>query len=61
MIVLIYFRGNLHLPLILRSDSLNVIKLWVDAYFVAHPDCKGHTEAMISMGSRSIIELSWKQ
>ena len=49
--VLRYIIGTLHLPLILMSDSLSVIKYWVDASFAAHPDWKGHTGAMMSMGS----------
>ena len=43
--------------LILRAESLSVIKLWIDAYFASHPDCKGDTGAMMYMGSGSIMEL----
>ena len=56
-----YIRGTLHLPLILRVDSLNVIKWWFDASFADNPDCKGRTGAMIPMGSGSMMEISWKQ
>ena len=45
-----YIIGNLHLPLILRSNSLSVIKWWVNASFAAHPYCKCHTGAMMSKG-----------
>ena len=55
--VIICIRGTLHLPLILRSGSLSVIKRWVNMYFESHPDCKGHTGAMMSIGYRSIMEL----
>ena len=44
-----YIRSTLHLPLLLRAYSLNVIKCWVDASFGAHPDYKGHNILMISM------------
>ena len=47
--VLRYIRVTLHLPLILRADSLNVIKWWVDASFATQPDCKGHTGTKISI------------
>ena len=56
-----YIRDTLHLTLILSPDSLNVIKWWVDASFAAHPYCKGHTGAMMSMGLISIMELSRKK
>ena len=36
--VFIDIRGTLHFPLILRANSLSVIKWWVDAYFSAHSD-----------------------
>ena len=55
-----YIRGTLHLLLILRADSLVVIKCWVDAFFAINLDCKGHTGDMISMVSGYIMELSWK-
>ena len=48
---LIYIRGTLNLPLIIRANILSVIKWWVDASFAAHPDYKGPTGAMMSMGS----------
>ena len=59
--VLRYIRGTLYLPLIIRDDSLNIIKWWVYASFVAHPDRKGPTGAIVSMGSGSIMELSQNQ
>ena len=59
--VLRYVIDTLNLLIILKAYSLSVIKCWVDASFVAHPDCKGHNGAMISMESGSIMELSRKQ
>ena len=47
--------------LIPRDDSLSVINFWVDASFAAHPNCKGHTGAMVSRVSGSIMEISWKK
>ena len=58
--VLIYIKGTPHLPLILRENSMSVIKWWVDVTFTAHPYCKGHTGDMMYMGSGSIMELKQK-
>ena len=59
--VIIYIRGNLHLPLILSFDILSVIKWWADVSFDAHPDCKAHTRAIMPMGSGLIMEISFKE
>jgi hypothetical protein len=56
-----YIRCTIHLPLILRAESLNVIKLWVDASFATHDNCRGHTGATMSLGRGSIIGMSKKQ
>ena len=51
----------MHLPLIPRDDVLTVIKWWVDSSFAAHPYYKGHTGAMMFIGSGLIMEISWKK
>ena len=45
-----YLKRTIKLPLILRSDGVNVLKWWVDASYVAHEDMQGHTGEPISMG-----------
>jgi hypothetical protein len=40
-----YIRGAIYMPLILRTESINVIKWWVDASFVTQDNCRGHTGA----------------
>jgi hypothetical protein len=45
-----YIRGTIYMPLILRADSLSIIKWWVDASYATHGDCRGHTGAMMSLG-----------
>ena len=45
--ILRYVRRKTNPPLILRSDSLTVIKLWVDASYVVHPDMRRHMRATI--------------
>ena len=61
MSVIRYIRGTLHLPLIISSEILSVIKLWVDASFTMYPYCKGNNGAMMSMVSGLIMELLQKQ
>jgi hypothetical protein len=56
-----YIRGTIYMPLILRANSLSIIKWWVDASYATHGDCRGHTGAMISLGRGSIIGMSKKQ
>jgi hypothetical protein len=36
-----YIQGTIYTPLILRAESLNIIKWWVDASFATHNDCGG--------------------
>ena len=48
-----YLRGTICMPLILRADSLNVIKWWVDALYALHGDMRGHNGAITSLGCRS--------
>jgi hypothetical protein len=56
-----YIIGTIHMQLILRADSLNVIKWWVDASFATHDNCRGHTGATVSLGKGSVIGMSKKQ
>jgi hypothetical protein len=56
-----YIRGTIYMPLILRANSLSIIKWWVDASYATHGDCRGHTGAMMSLGWGSIIGMSKKQ
>jgi hypothetical protein len=38
--LLMYMKSTINMPLILRDDSLNVIKWWVDVSFATHDDCR---------------------
>jgi hypothetical protein len=49
------------MSLILRAESLNVIKWWVDASFATHDNCRGLTGATMSLGKGSVISMSKKQ
>jgi hypothetical protein len=33
-----YTRGTIYMPLILKADSLNIVKWWVDASYATHGD-----------------------
>jgi hypothetical protein len=56
-----YIRGTIYMPLILRADSLNIIKWWVDASYATHGDCRRHSGATMSLGRGSMIGMSKKQ
>jgi hypothetical protein len=56
-----YIRGTIYMPLILKADSLNIVKWWVYTSYATHGDCKGHTGATMSMGTGSITGISKKQ
>ena len=47
--------------LTLRADALNIIKWFIDAAFAVHPDFKGHTGAVMTMGKGAMIAISKKQ
>jgi hypothetical protein len=59
--VLRYLKSAIYLPLVLRADSLNIIKWWVDASYVYHGDCRGHTISTMYLGSGSLSSMSKKQ
>ena len=57
-------KRTIKLPLILRTDRVNVLKWWVDVSYAAHDDMRGHTGGTMSMGKYgrgSIISILKKQ
>ena len=59
-----YLKRTIKVPLILRSDILNVLKWWVNASYAAHDDMWRHTGGTMSMGKGgrgSIISIPKKQ
>jgi hypothetical protein len=56
-----YIRGTIYMLLILKADCLNIVKWWVDASYATRGDCKGHTDATMSMGTGSITGILKKQ
>ena len=57
----IYLNGRRNLVLTLSIDNLRIIRWFVDALYVIHDDCKGHTGSMMTLGSGAIISFSQKQ
>ena len=45
----------------LSLNDLSTFQWWVDASYNVHDDCKGQTEAMMSLGKEAPISLSCKQ
>ena len=56
-----YLKCNIYLPCVMRADSLNAIKRWVDASYADHTNCRGHTVVMMLMGKASILSSCRKQ
>ena len=59
-----YLKRTIKLPLILRSDGVNLLKWWVDSSYAAHDDMRGDTGGTMSMvkdGRGSTIRIAKKQ
>jgi hypothetical protein len=57
-----YLRNTSDMPLTLEINSVQIIKWWVDATFVVHPDMKNHTVGAMTLGKGVIYGTSsrWK-
>jgi hypothetical protein len=56
-----YIRGTHTMPLILSANGSGILKLWVDASFVVHPNMRGHSGGGLSLGRGFPIVRSTKQ
>ena len=56
-----YLRLTKEMCLTLEVENLKVVKWWIDASFVVHPDMSSHTGGMMSMGRGSFFSASRKQ
>ena len=54
-------RGTSNPPLILSSNRIRILKWWIDGSFPLHPNIRGHTGGVISMGRWFPIVGSTKQ
>ena len=52
--VIWYLTGTRRLKLELTVNSLAVIKWWIDGSHNVHPDCRGHTGDMMSLGKGAV-------
>jgi hypothetical protein len=59
--VLKYLKGTLDLKYTLGADTLESLKIWVDAAFAVHLDMKGHTGGAMSLGTGTFMNKSSKQ
>lgn len=48
--LIIYLRSTRELPLVLGADGTGVLSWYVDASFAVHPDMRGHTGGLMTMG-----------
>ena len=58
--LLVYIKGTLNDPLILRSDNTNIIKWWTDASYGIHENVKSHIDGFMTLGSGNIYVTSCK-
>jgi hypothetical protein len=56
-----YIRGTLMMPLILSANGSGILKWWVDASFMVHPNMRGHSGGCLSLGRGFPIVSSTKQ
>ncbi len=55
-----YLCSTHELPLILAADGTGVLSWYVDASFAVHPDMRGHTGGVITMGTGFPLDRSTK-
>ena len=56
-----YLNATPELVLRLSADNTNILKWYIDASYAIHPDMKGHTGGVLTMGNGAIIAKSLKQ
>ena len=56
-----YIIGTRTLPLILSTNGRGILKWWVDALFSIHPNIRGHSSGVLSLGREFTIVISTKQ
>jgi hypothetical protein len=56
-----YLNGTKSLALRLTADKTSILKWYVDASFAVHPDARGHTGGVLTLGSGAAYSTSKKQ
>ena len=55
-----YRNRTKNLKLTIGIDTIEVLRWYVNALFMVHDDCRGHTGATLTMGKGSITSFSCK-
>ena len=56
-----YLKGTIGLGLKLTVNNLGTLHHYVDASYAVHPDCKGHTGYIMTLGEGAVCSTSGKQ
>ena len=56
-----YLQSTKDLLLRLNCDGSGIVKWWIDASYAIHPNMRGHTGAVMSMGQGAALSMSSKQ
>jgi hypothetical protein len=59
--VMKYLCGTTEMALALEADDNQLVKWWIDASFAAHPDMKGHTGGVMTLGKGGVYGTSTRQ
>lgn len=59
--VMKYLKDTRFLKLTLSAENLRVLKWYLDSSYAVHPDCKGHTGGMLTLGKGAVTSGSRKQ
>ena len=56
--LIIYLKLTKYITCIMRLNSINIVKLWVDASYAVHPGYKGHTREIMLLGKGDVTSMS---
>ena len=59
--VMAYLYMTLYMPLILGTDESGNIQWYKDGAHAVHPDMRGHTGLVMTLGHGAVLSASWKQ
>ena len=49
-----YLNNTKNMPRIIGMDGLSIIQIYIDASYTVHPDMRGHSGSLITVGKRVI-------
>ena len=59
--VMKYLYVTLYMPLILGTNKIGNIHWYKDGTHIVHPNMRGHTGLVVTLGHRAVLSASWKQ